>query len=53
MTYRTISYKSFKFDCPIAATAPNTIDAIDINTIIVCHWSIKFTNGIYKNLINC
>ena len=34
--------------CPIAATAPKTIDAIDKKTIIICHWSIKFTKGIYK-----
>ena len=42
----------FKFDWPIAAMAPNIIEAIEINTIIVCHWSIKFINGVNKNLIN-
>ena len=40
------------FVCPIAAIAPNNIEAIDKNTIIICHWSNKFKNGTYKNLIN-
>ena len=40
------------FFCPIAAIAPNNIEAIDKNTKIVCHWSIRFKKGTYKNLIN-
>ena len=36
---------------PIAAMAPNNIDAIDKKIMIICHWSIKFKKGTYKNLI--
>ena len=36
----------------MAATDPNIIEATHKNTTINCHWSIKFKNGIYKNLIN-
>ena len=35
----------------MAATAPNNIEAIDKKIIIICHWSIMFINGTYKNLI--
>ena len=35
----------------MAAIAPNNIEDIDKKIIIICHWSIKFKNGIYKNLI--
>ena len=28
------------------------IEAIDRKIIIICHWSIKFRKGTYKNLIN-
>ena len=31
---------------------PKTIEAIDKKTIIICHWSIKFKKGTYKNLMN-
>ena len=41
----------FKLVCPIAATAPNNIEAIDKKIKIVCHSSIKFKKGTYKNLI--
>ena len=40
------------FVWPMAAIAPNNIEAIDKKTIIICHWSNKFKNGTYKNLIN-
>ena len=36
----------------MAATAPNIIEAIEINTIIVCHWSFILAKGVYKNLMN-
>ena len=36
---------------PIDATEQNIIEAIDIKIIIICHWSIIFANGTYKNLI--
>ena len=52
MTNWTITISLFKFVCPIAAIAPKIIEAIDIKTSIDCHWSIKFINGVYKNLIN-
>src|SRR5210317_506618 len=42
----------FIFFCPIAAIAPNSIEAIDKNTKIICHWSINSKKGTYKNLIN-
>ena len=35
----------------VAAIAPKSIDAIDKNTKIICHCSIKFKKGTYKNLI--
>ena len=38
--------------CPMAATAPKSIEAIDKKIMIICHWSIKFKKGTYKNLIN-
>ena len=41
----------FKFNCPIAAIAPNNIDAKEIKTSIVCHCSMRLTKGIYKNLM--
>ncbi len=41
----------FKFFCPIAATEPKIIEAIDRKTIIICHWSIILIKGTYKNLI--
>ena len=37
---------------PIAAIAPKSIEAIERNINIICHWSIKFKKGTYKNLIN-
>ena len=41
----------FMFFCPIAATAPKNIEAIDRKIIIICHWSIILKKGTYKNLI--
>ena len=36
----------------IAAIAPKSIEAIERKINIICHWSIKFKKGTYKNLIN-
>ncbi len=41
-----------RFFWPIAAIAPNNIEAIERKIIIICHWSIIFKNGTYKILIN-
>ena len=41
----------FMLACPIAATEPKIIDAIDIKITIVCHSTRIFLKGISMNLI--
>ena len=49
---RLIAINLLRLFWPIAAIAPKIIDAIDKKINIGCHWSIIFTKGTYKNLIN-